>query len=84
MAFDYTVDGSSVIGSQRTTWGTFTNTGGGTGGIGMEYQAPAPLDHVVRRLPADKQRDGGAAGKGSRPHLAFPHAAAADGCRGAT
>ena len=32
MAFAYTVDGSSVIGAQRTTWGTFTNTGGGTGG----------------------------------------------------
>tara|TARA_R110002020_G_scaffold403374_1_gene613516 strand:- start:1599 stop:1859 length:261 start_codon:yes stop_codon:yes gene_type:complete len=32
MAFSYTVDGSSVVGSQRNTWGTFTNTGGGTGG----------------------------------------------------
>ena len=27
MAFSYTVDGSSVIGAQRSTWGTWTSTG---------------------------------------------------------
>jgi len=32
MAFTYTVAGSSVVGSQRNTWGTFTNTSSSTGG----------------------------------------------------
>ena len=32
MSFDYTVAGSSVVGSQRNTWGTFANDSSSTGG----------------------------------------------------